>query len=90
MTRDTTTPSHPQVEINEAAEAMLQRAWRASIIGIVLFPFLLHLYSTYLLIRAGTTAATFSPEGEKRFYGAILVNLGAGCVCGMAIGFLLR
>ncbi len=90
MTRETTTPSQPQAEIDEAAEAMLQRAWRASILGIVLFPFLLHLYSMYLLIRAAMTAAAFSREGERRFYQSIVINLIAGGVCGMLIRLLLR
>lgn len=70
-------------EINDEAEAMLLRAWRASIIGIVFFPVATHLYSMYLLIRAANTATTFSPNGQKRFYRAFGVNVVAGCLWGM-------
>lgn len=66
------------------AEALLQRAWRASIIGIVLFPPLLHLYSMYLLIQAGMITNDFSIAGRRRYYGAILVNLVAGSISAVA------
>lgn len=88
-TVETTTPSHRQAEINEDAEAILLRAWRASIIGIVFFPFILHLYSMWLLMRAAMTAPRFSPDGQMRFCGAFVVNVVAGCVCGMIIRLLL-
>ncbi len=70
-------------EVNEEAEAMLLRAWRASIIGTVCLPFILHLYSMYLLIRAASTAEVLSPIGEKRFYRTLAVNVIAGCLWGL-------
>ena len=83
------TPSDQHAEINQYAEAMLLRAWRASIIGIVFVPFVLHMYSMYLLIRAAMIATTFSPDGSKRFYRAFIVNVIAGCVWGTIIGLML-
>jgi hypothetical protein len=77
-------------EINEEAEAMLLRAWRASIIGTVCLPFVMHLYSMYLLIRAANTAAVLSPSGERRFYRAFAVNVVAGCVWGLMIHAIIR
>ena len=65
----------PAEKIDEEAEAMLLRAWRASILGLVFLPIVLHLYSMYLLIRAATRADAFSADGKKRFYLAFSVNL---------------
>jgi hypothetical protein len=80
-----TAPIEPAGEISEEAEAMLLRAWRASIIGIVFLPFVLHLYSMYLLIRAASTTRAFTPQGEKRFYRAMAVNLLVGGTWGMIL-----
>ena len=89
MTRETyATPSDQQPEFNEDAEAMLLRAWRAAIIGLLFLPFVLHLYSMYLLIRATMTATSFSPDGQKRFYRTFGVNVVAGCAWGMMIKFM--
>jgi hypothetical protein len=65
------------LEINEEAEAMLLRAWRAAIIGIVFIPVLTHFYSMYLLFRAAAMVENFSPQGKKRFYRAFAVDLAA-------------
>jgi len=61
--------------VDPAVEAMLLRAWRASILGLVFFPILLHFYSMYLLIRASTLRTGFTPAGNRRFYQAFAVNL---------------
>jgi len=68
---------HPPPEINEEAEAVLLRAWRASIIGIVFIPILTHFFSMYLLFRAVSMVEDFSPKGKKRFYSAFVVDLAA-------------
>lgn len=77
------------VAISQEAEDMLLRAWRASIIGIGLFPLILHFYSMYLLIRATMIAKDFSPDGNKRFYRAFVVNVIFGCVWTAFLRFML-
>jgi hypothetical protein len=72
-------------ELNKEAEAMLVRAWRASIIGTIFLPIVLHFYSMYLLIRAANMTPVFSPSGRKKFYRAFAVNVVAGCLWGLAI-----
>jgi len=66
--------------LDDEAEAMLRRAWRAAIIGIVLFPPLLQFYSMYLLIRASIRARQFTPEGDRRFVRAMMLNGIVACV----------
>jgi len=61
--------------VNFEAESMLQRAWRTSIIGFVLFPVVTNIYSMYLLIRASTLCTQFSPAGQKLFCKTLAVNL---------------
>ena len=81
--------TEPLPKLHAEAEAMLERAWRAAIIGLVLFPVLTHLYSAALLIRASMLTADFSPAGRRRFYGAMVVNLAAAGVGGVAIRMML-
>ncbi len=91
MTAETiAAPGDEGAQISPWAEAMLLRAWRASILGLVFLPFVLHLYSMYLLARAAMTAGKFSPDGEKRFYRAFGVNVVAGLIWGLVIGLALR
>ena len=84
-----TIPSDQRGEINPDAEAMLLRAWRASIIGVVFLPIILHMYSMYLLIRAAMTATTFSQDGNKRFCRAFIVNVLAGSAWGITIKLMV-
>ncbi len=83
-------PGDEDAQISPWAEALLLRAWRASILGLVFLPFVLHLYSMYLLAHAAMTTGRFSPDGEKRFYCAFGVNVVAGVVWGLVIGLALR
>lgn len=80
--RDNTPPpkiaADEDVLINPEAEAILLRAWRASVIGLMLFPLITHLYSMYLLIRASMLTTKFSPAGNRRFYSAFVLNMVAG------------
>jgi hypothetical protein len=82
---DVMTPAEQDVEIHPEAEAMLVRAWRASIIGLVFFPLIAHLYSMVLLIRASALTSNFSPEGRKLFNRALVVNVIAGCLAGIIL-----
>lgn len=68
-------------------EAMIARAWRASILGIVFLPILLHLYSMWLLLRASFGDRKLSSEASRKFYLAFAVNLVAGGVWGIVVGY---
>lgn len=79
---DTDEPRH---EIDPEAEAMLLRAWRASILGVVFLPVLAHLYAMYLLMAAAQRSAKFSPEGDRRFLLTLLVCVLGGGVWGVIL-----
>jgi hypothetical protein len=64
----------------EAADELITRAWRASIVGLLLCPVLLHLYSGYLLILASRASSSFSPRSTRLFYVTAAVDLVAGCL----------
>jgi len=69
-------------------EELLQRALRASVIGIVVCPPLLHFYSIYLLVRASSVTSRFSPAGTRRFYLALALNVIVGALAGaLFLGF---
>ena len=70
----------PSDEIDPEAEEILLRAWRASLIAIVLLPVILNLYSMFLLMQASIRTEKFSPEGQKRFYWAFVMNLIGGAL----------
>ena len=72
---DEADPVEEHFEINDEAEAILRRAWRASVLGVIFFPYLAHAYSMYLLFRATTLTSHFSPDGQRRFYGAFAINV---------------
>lgn len=72
------------------AEAMLVRAWRASIIGFFIVPIVFHCYSMYLLIRASLTTDRFSAKGTRQYYQAWAVNVFSGLVWGMFFALSLH
>ncbi|MBA2117445.1 putative signal transducing protein [Bremerella alba] len=77
-------------EISEEAEAMLVRAWRASILGITFVPFFANLYSMYLLFAALRESTQFTSDGNWRFNAAFLLNLLSGSVWGSFFFFMFR
>jgi hypothetical protein len=64
----------------EVVDDLITRAWRASMIGILLFPPLVTFYSMWLLLRAAGTGATFDPRQNRRFLIALLINVIVGGV----------
>ncbi|MBI1248736.1 hypothetical protein GC197_12960 [bacterium] len=74
-TKPGSTQAAMSIEFSEEAEANLVRAWRASIFGFVGLPVLANFYSMYLLLTALKQASHFSPEGNRRFYGALAINI---------------
>ena len=69
-------------------EAMLLRAWRASVIGFFFLPLILHLYSMVLLMVALKRDPHFSPTGTRRFYQSWALNVVAGLVWGSVIAYM--
>lgn len=66
------------------AEAMVLRAWRASIIGLFLCPVVLHIYSMVVLIDTRDAIPHLSDGGRRRRVWATTINLVM-----IAIGVLL-
>lgn len=70
-----------RLAIDSEAEAMLNRAWKAAIVGFFI-PLIANVYSMYLLLAASQRTNDFSPEGNSRFYWAFALNLLAGMLWG--------
>ena len=67
-----------------AEELLVNRAYRVSILGLLLFPPLPHFFSLYLLLKVAFRECQLSPRDTIRFYAALLISLGM-----IAMGFLL-
>lgn len=78
-------PSTAQL-IDEQAEAMLHRAYRAAFIGIVSL-FVLNFYSIYLLLKASVRTNQFTAQGRRYFYYALALNLCSGIIVGIVCFF---
>ncbi|MEW4455063.1 DUF2007 domain-containing protein [Bremerella sp. JC817] len=72
-------------EVHDEAEAMLKRAWRASIFGLCGLPIFANLYSMYLLVLALQQTQQFTPEGNTRFYRAFALNIVGGAFWGVIL-----
>ncbi len=72
--------------VQVAAEEMVDRAWRASILGLILLPGVCQAYSLYLLIRASLTSDQLSPKHQGRYTVTLVLNL----IGGLIVGFLIR
>ncbi len=55
-------------------EAMVLRAWRASVIGLFLCPVLLHAYSMVVLIDTRDSVSLLSQTGQRRRLWATIIN----------------
>ena len=69
------TPDSPQTAEQIRADDLINRAWTASILGMVFLPLVLQFYSMYLLIQAGTIDAPLSDQSQKRYNRAIVLNI---------------
>ncbi len=56
------------------ADELAQRAWRASLFGFTILPFL-NFYSIALIFQVCACESELSKSGKRKFYGAILANL---------------
>lgn len=77
-------------DLEPESEASLRRAWRASIIGLVFFPVLTHLYSMFLLIKVSLQGTKISARGQRLFYMTLAVNVFAVCVWGSMLRSMFR
>ncbi|MCA9212964.1 MAG: hypothetical protein KDB27_07865 [Planctomycetales bacterium] len=69
----------------EESEYLIERAWKASLIGI-LFPPFFQIYSMYLLLRASVTRTPFSQKAQRRFYIALILNIAVVALTLVAFG----
>lgn len=60
-------PDTDPAPATSTAEALIARAWRAAVLGIVFLPGILHLYSLSLLIRTVSIEGELSPALARRF-----------------------
>ncbi len=58
-----------------ALDALVLRAWRAAVIGVVAFPPLVTLYSTFLLVRYWSRRRRAHPKRDRRAGWALVVNV---------------
>jgi hypothetical protein len=61
--------------IASGPEEIASRAWRAAVIGLVLFPPVLHVYSIWLLLRLSSISAYLTPAASRKMYGALLIDM---------------
>jgi hypothetical protein len=62
-------------EALHSPEHLALNAYRAAIFGFITLPFILHVYSAYILIRLMLMPGDLSPLGERRCWIALLVDL---------------
>jgi hypothetical protein len=67
------------------ADALVSQAWRASIIGLVLCPPVLHLWSLWLLAQAMIQEVPVSEAYRTRMTGAFIIDLAALLLIGSLI-----
>jgi hypothetical protein len=56
-------------------DAVVVRAWRASVIGLVFCPVVLHVYSLWLLLCVALGSSRINPATRPWFYAALAVDL---------------
>jgi Putative prokaryotic signal transducing protein len=57
-----------------AADATARRAWRAAVIGLLVFPPLLHVYSLWQLLQIPAAEDQLSDAGKRRLYAAVALD----------------
>ncbi len=68
-------PIAPDVKSVLDVDEMVTRAYRASLIGLMLLPVLAHLYSMYLLLLASAHPERLSDRTNRVWYGAFAINM---------------
>jgi hypothetical protein len=68
-------PDNEGRDLSESPDRLIRYAYRGAILGFFL-PFLpLHVYSFYLLMRSTRLSGEASPEGQRRFGTALVIDL---------------
>lgn len=81
-------PNDEEPDLTWSPDAVVSRAWRVAVVGLMLFPFVLAsvgvlfallslgviLYSIALLIYLATLSGEMSSAGMKKLYGALVVD----------------
>ncbi len=71
--------------VNVEAEELCLRAWRSALFGLVTLPVVLHIYSLYLLLSAARLNSKLSEQGQRRFNGALAIDLLIAILVGIVI-----
>jgi hypothetical protein len=78
---DTATSEHEKDDEKEEedfrisnADAYASRAWKAALIGFLVLPPLLHIYSLWCVLQLLMTDEDLSPTGTRKLYGALLID----------------
>jgi len=58
----------------ESAESLATRAWRAAFFGMVILPFLMQIYSLWLLFKLACRDEEVSKAGMRKVYGALAID----------------
>lgn len=58
----------------DSAEALATRAWRAAFYGMAILPFLMQLYSFWLVLKLLSRNEDVSPAGMRKVYGALAID----------------
>ena len=62
-----------------------RRAWRAAVIGLFVFPPMLHFYSAWTLLRLSAAEHPLSSVGRRDFALATIVDLAVAALVGVLI-----
>jgi hypothetical protein len=83
-------PETPDEEVDEEAEATVGRAYRAALIGIILCPPLLNVYSVWLLMSVALTKGRLGPAATRTLYVAWAFNILVGLTIAVIGIFAVR
>ncbi len=83
-------PHTPRASLVRTGDDHAQRAFRTAVLGVVLFPPLLNIYSITLAVRALHDGATLSPRSRRRVVGAVVVDSVVAAAVALIVAQLLR
>ncbi|NLX98569.1 MAG: hypothetical protein GXY83_20615 [Rhodopirellula sp.] len=73
---------------SEDDDPMVQRAWRAALAGLFLWPLLPNIYSAWLLMRIRASKRVLSQSDQRCFRRAAVLDVAVCAVIGLFLGFL--
>lgn len=65
----------PVPETDQQANELMDRAWKAIILGTVFLPFIMQPYGLFLLMQATRVTHDFSPELNRKFYRILITGI---------------